>query len=165
MVGRGVVIGLPSPYVIGAVAVLLLGSHTAVWLKATSAANGRWEAVRATDRADAMQVQLDAEKRAREAENRASVAAMKIGETHAKALQDLDATRADFSRRLHIATGSRCPNALRPPAADTGAAADTATRRDDESGKPDPRLSLRDAALELQAYAKSCNAWAMQIGR
>jgi len=165
MVGRGVVIGLPSPYVIGAVAVLLLGSHTAVWLKATSAANSRWEAVRAVDRADAATILSKAEADAREAENRASVAAIQIGETHAKALQDIERSRADFSRRLHIATGSRCPNALRPPAADTGAAADTATRRDDGPGGVNSGFSLRDAALELQAYAKSCNAWAMQIGR
>jgi hypothetical protein len=125
----------------------------------------KWEAVRATERADAATILAKAEAAAREAENRASVAAMKIGETHAKALQDIERSRADFSRRLHIATGSRCPNALPTPAADTGAAADTTARRDDGPGGVNSGFSLRDAALELQAYAKSCNAWAMQIGR
>jgi len=156
------VFGLPNPYVIGAVAVLLLGSHTAVWLKATSAANGRWEAVRATERADAMRVQLDAEKRAREAENRAAKAAITIEAEHARNLADIDAATADFNRRLRaLPRPGRCDGVPSAPGP-AGNPADPATGSGSRPGGNDIAsvTRLRRTALKLQADVKACWAWA-----
>jgi len=160
-------LGLPSPYILGAAALLLLGSHTAVWLKATSAANGRWEAVRAVERADAMRVQLDAEKRAREAENRAAEAAIDAEESHAKAIADIAASSADFDERLRRATRPRRCDSVSSASTVAGVPENTPSGSDSGPGQPDFESGrrLRSAVKALQAYAVSCQGWAAGVGR
>ena len=146
---------------------LLIGSHAAVWLKATSAADARWEATRAVERADAATVAANAEKRAREAENRAAAAAINAEETHAKAIADAAASSADFDERLRRATRPRRCDSVPGSTSAASVPAVGATGSDGGPGQPDFESGrrLRSAVKALQAYAVSCQGWAATAGR
>lgn len=90
-----------------------------------------------------------------------------LDSAHAQALADIDATRDDFARRLRIAAASRVGRCGSPAAeaANSGLGAPVAASSDGEPGAVNPGLGLRDAVRALQEYSKTCNAWALDVGR
>lgn len=97
-----------------------------------------------------------------------SAIARNIDESHAHELEAINASRDDFARRLRIAQRGQCGAGAVPAApGDPGHTADAAGSGDNGPGGAAIASGqrLRDAALELQAYAKECNAWATKIGR
>jgi membrane protein involved in colicin uptake len=156
-----------SPYLALAAVLALLGSFVSGALFQHSHDKAAYEAVHNAERAAAATVQAEAEKRAREAQERVETANRTIEETHAKAIADAAATRDDFTRRLRDATRSRRCNSLPAGPANNPSSSDVATRGNPGSDGVDidAGTRLRDAALILQAYVKTCHAWAMENGR
>jgi hypothetical protein len=164
------VFGLPNPYLIGGAALAFLlatsGAYITGRVQGGKASNARWEAVRTQERLDAATIQAFALQRARDAENRAAEAARTIEAEHNEAIALASRTRDDFARRLRLAQAGSCrSNGVPPDAPSAGVGADATPGSDSGPGSGNPGLSLRDAALSLQAYAVACHKWALENGR
>lgn len=144
-----------------AVALLAAGAWTGhTWTER------RWVAAVAKQEAEAAKVVAAAIERNRAKEAQDAENARRIDESHAAELASIRATADDFAERLRIARrGARCPSPGTTQAANTGIGAEPAGSSDNGSGQPDPGNRLRELTKELQAYAKACHAWAVQVGR
>lgn len=155
-----------NPYVIIAAGCIWLGSVVGGYLYGTAHERRAWEASTARLQAEASEIRLKAEARAREAENRAAEAAILIDGAHAdaerKIAESRDAFAADLDRRLRNAARRSCggngvPSAPSGPssAADPAAGSDPGLR-----GVDSGRLrAVRDAAMRLQGYAVACHSF------
>lgn len=160
--------GLPNPYVLLAAVGLWLASLIGAALWYGGVVETRWEAAVATQKAEAAATLTALTEAARKKETEDAENARNIDATHAAALAAAAAGRDEFERRLRVErrrSGS-CGTPASGPV-DPGVGADAAA-----GGEPGFRefnnrraLELRDAALELQAYAKSCHAFALSVGR
>ena len=165
--------GLPLPLLkmagIGLGAILIAGG---IYFAGFKHASARWEAATARLQVEAATLLSTETARVHEAENRANALARTIEENHALETAQNAARGADFDRRLTIrvrdaerrARGN-CPGPSQ--AADPPPPADPAGSGDPGLGGIDPERirAIRDAGLELQAYAKACHKWAAEVGQ
>lgn len=138
----------------------------AVYVYATRHEARIWEAALAEQKADAARTLSAAVERNRLLEAQHAENARKIDETHNAELAAANASRDQFAKRLSIARGRACsgsPAAVEAP--DPGVSAEPAGSGDSRPGQPDPGNRLRELTKELQAYAKACHAFAIEVGR
>jgi len=157
---------MPNPTAILIAAGLWLSSCVGVFFWAQHIEANAWRVKVSEQKIEAGKVLATALQNNRVKENQDAENARKVDENHAKDLAAATASRDDFANRLRIARrGASCPNPGSTEAPDPGISPDPASISNDGPRGPDPALSLRDAALELQRYARACHSWALEVGR
>jgi len=125
-----------------------------------------YEAAISAQKAEAAAKLTELTERARKKETEDAENARNIDAVYQAMLNDAFAGRDAFDQRLRIARrGARCGGAGSGAPADTGERADPAAVSEPGPGSPDPAHDLRNAALELQRYAKACHSFAVSVGR
>jgi hypothetical protein len=161
----------PNPYVVLGLLLGFLGAVTGAFFYGQHIEALSWEASTAALKLEA-QIALDeanAKAAAKDAENAAL--ALKMDAEHEKAVATINATAADFDRRLAIRlrAGCRAGSAGELPrtTAAPGQPETVAAGSDDGFGGVDPEAvqTLRTTVLKLQADVKQCWAWAATVGR
>jgi len=162
----------PNPYVILGLLIGFLAGITGAFFYGQHVEGLSWEASVQKLKTEAA-VELataNAKAAAKDAEN--ARLALELDAAHEKALADIDATAADFNKRLAVrlrdlqrcraGSGSQLPSAAATP----GQPETVATGSDDQLGGIDPQRiqSIRTIGLKLQADVKACWAWAAKVG-
>ncbi len=125
-----------------------------------------YEAAISAQKAEAATKLSELTKRARKKENEDAENARNIDAVYQAMLSDAYAGRDDFDKRLRIARrGQGCGGTGSGAPSDTGERTDPAAVSEHGPGSPDPAHDLRNAALELQRYAKACHSFAVSVGR
>lgn len=161
---------IPSPTIILATALGFVlatgGAYVTGNLQGRKAADNIWQAKVAEQKVEAANqlaaaYAAKAEKEREDADN-----ARRIDEAHKADMAAADAERADFDRRLREARRrASCSSTGGTEAPNTSVSENVAPGGIDRPGSPDPGNRLREAALELQRYARACHSWAHQVGR
>jgi hypothetical protein len=162
----------PNPYVVLGLLLGFLGAITGAFFYGQHIEALSWEASTAALKLDA-QVKLDAANAlaaAKDAENRSL--ALKLDAEHEKSVATINATAADFDKRLAVRLRelARCRagsgGELSRTTVASGQPETVATGGDDGFGGIDPVAVqiLRTTALKLQADVKQCWAWAAAVG-
>ena len=156
---------------IAAVAVLgIMLGITRMELSSERAARASERAARAAERQAAAEFALQAEKSAREKDNKNAELASKLDADHAARVADIDATRDDFNRRLADGLRARrqtCSNSVPATTDAAGQPAAVATGGDGGRGPVDIAsvTRLRVTVKKLQADVLECWAWGADVGR
>lgn len=159
--------GLPNPYLLLATLLALLGSFVAGDLYRGRQDKIAYDGAVAGLQRDAATTLAAETAKAAAADAHNAELSNQLDSAHAQALADIDATRDDFARRLRIAAASRvgrCGPAA-AEAANPSLGAPVAVGSDGGPGAANPGLGLRAAVRALQEYSKTCNAWALDVGR
>lgn len=149
----------------------LYAAAAAIALSAAAYAGHRvtslaWQADMATQERTASALYIDALNTKAAVERANTDLARKVDQDAADAQVAADAGRDDFARRLHDARSwARGPGTGCGKAASASVGAEPAAVSEPGPGSPDPGSRLRDAALELQRYARACHEWAVGVGR
>lgn len=158
-----VIIGAGVAFLVVATSAFFEGRHyeALTWEKAVAAQ--KIEAAAKLQTATAANAALDAKN---------SELAIRLDQEHANAIADAAASRDNFNsdlakrlRETERRLRGRCTPA--PEAAHPGVGADVAAVGDDGPAGVDLAAvrAVRDAALEMQAYAVACHGWAVEVGR
>jgi len=149
-------------FILGALAVSHLG---VAWIVADYKERGHRAAI-AEQKAEAERTLTAVTEANRKKEQADADNARNIDAVYQTLLADAYAGRDAFAERLRIARrGASCSSTPVRETADPGIRAHTPEGRDDGPGGHDSALTLRDAALELQNYAKVCHSWALTVGK
>lgn len=157
---------LPNPYVMLAFGAALIASILGGYAYGTAHEARIWKAALAEQKAEAEQLRTTLTEKARAKEAADAESARNIDAVYQTMLADAYAGSAEFDRRLRVARrGASCGGAGSGQAPHPGSGADVAAGGEPGPGSADPAHDLRNAALELQRYAKACNAFAVSVGR
>ena len=157
---------IPPQYRYLALGLALVAYTLGVVYISTNHERRAWVARIEAQKAEAAQALADATERNRQIEAEHAAQARTIDEKHAAEMADALASRDDFAERLRLARrrAGSC-SGVPSPTPTAGVSENPAGSGDDGPREPDPAITLRDASLSLQSYAKACHSWATSVGR
>ncbi len=159
---------MPNPYAILAALGVSIALIIGAFFYGEHISSLSWKSATAKLEATAAQTLADANAKSAAKDAANAELSRNLDETHAKAIADIDSTRADFASRLRDAQRRQsCPRQLPSAAAAAGVPASPATGSDAGRGCFDPVAvqHVRDAMKKLQADVLGAVSWANQVGR
>ncbi len=164
-------LGLPNPYILGALAFLWLGSVVGAALWYGGVRDDHWAAATERLKAEAATILAQAQKAAADKEAAAATLADKVETDHVEAEKRL---AADYAARLdgkrlrdQAGRGASCPNPASPASNAAGDSPQPAATGGCELSQQ-ASDGLKRIALEADAfrlYGLACHDWAMSLGR